>query len=292
MSRTWPQPLAARTLHAIGDTHIGAAILPQFDANRRAIVTADCARADVPQVTYRVQLGDATDNALSAEDTAVAAWLAGLGGTIVRTIGNHDTWNQRTPAQCATAWGLPAKDYAVDLGYALLVVLGFDDLEATYLTQMTWNSTTLNWLDGVLDAATKPVLIAAHAPLKNTVGMGMGTYQYNSTDPDFYANPDSGIRTVIAEHDVVKAWISGHTHSPVTAPYIVKAETIGTHTVAAINTSCLAYVGKDKADWTSPLCTAFVTTLDDRIQVRFRDHGAHQWVGCGSRRQRVATVTF
>lgn len=300
MPRKWPAPLRSdNTLHCIGDTHFGARApeIPQFDRRRQQIVERDLAKLAVP--AYRLQLGDLTDNAYATDDATGVAWMQSLGGTPLYTVGNHDMYGGRTAAAAAAAWGAPGKDYVQDLGYAKLIVLGPDELHPGNSTGVRYSTTALNFLDAALTAAgSTPCLIAAHAPLRNTVGFGAGTDQYRSTDQYFYAaddasySVDTGIRAVLAAHNNAKAWISGHTHSPVTSPRIVYGETIGSHTLVHVNTSCLAYTGKVKTDWFSRLVTFYLTVADNRITVRFRDHGAGQWVGGGPDANRNWAVTL
>ena len=287
---SWPIPYAARTIHLIGDTHFGGGI-SEFNPERQAIVTKDVVSSiSVPQVTHRIQLGDATNVATSTEDAQAAAWLATLGGTMWRVIGNHDIWNVRDKAACAAAWGLASADYTADLGYAKLIVVAPDSIEAG-LVGLTYNTTTLNYLDAQLTSATKPVIIGIHPPLRNTVGVG-GTGQYISDNDFFAANPNTGIRAVLAAHPSVPiAWTSGHTHSPINAPFLVKAETVGSRVVAAINASALAYCGTTR-EWTDQLCTLFLTVTDDAFVTRFRNHGAQQWVGGGPDGIRAWSVPF
>lgn len=290
MTRHWPLPPVDRTLHLIGDMHFGS---PEMTAAKKRIVAADLARPAVPQVEHRVQVGDLTDTATSAQDIEGLTWMQSLSGTPHYVIGNHDMWGVRTAAQAATAWGLPGKDYTVDLGYALLAVIGPDGINSVNLTGLTYAQATLDWLDAQLTSATKPVIVAAHPPLQNTVGLMGGAGYGSSESVDFSAQPNAGVRAVLAEHAGSRsvAWVSGHTHSPVDAPYLVKNEPVGTGAVLAVNALCLAYTGTTK-DAHDPLISVFLTVTDDAFEVRFRDHGAHQWVGGGPAGIRAWSVPF
>lgn len=297
MTRTWPLPTEDRTLQLVGDVHFGAAAGTEFSAARRATVAADLLRPTVPTVARRVQVGDLTNTATPAQDTEALAWFAELGGTTHYVVGNHDMWGVRSGSEAAAAWGLPAKDYAVDLGHCTLIVLGPDDIHPGNLTGCRYSDTSLNFLDEALSASSNPCVIAAHAPLYGTVGAGGPATEYRSTDQYFYAATDSsyltdaGIRSVLAAHDNVAAWVSGHTHSPMTANHVVKTEVAGGRTFAAVNAGCLAYTGTTR-EWLDPLVTLFLTVLDDRVEVRFRDHAAHQWITAGPDNRRVWDSPF
>lgn len=285
MTRTYPIPPAHKTLHMIGDLHWGHFTLTE---SRRSIVADDITtRSGLPDVPYRLQMGDLTDTAQPEQDAAAMSWMESLGGTPLYLVGNHDMYFGRTGAQAAAAWGAPGKDYTLDLGYALLVVIGPDALN-TGSTGVEYHSVTQTWLDTQLTAATGPVIIAAHAPLQNTEAKLSHAYEFS-------AQPNAEIRAVLADHSarLPLAWCSGHTHSPITTANLAKAETVGGGTMLALNTSSLSRLSTANA-WTDHLISFFLTVEDDRWDVRFRNHGAHQWVGGvgGSTERRVWTMPF
>lgn len=287
------KPPAAQTIHCMGDVHFGDIAGFRFYPERRRIVTDDLASSLVPQVEHHVQFGDLTDTGATSEDAAGLAWLDSLGGTKHLVMGNHDAQPgyTRTKAQCAAAWGLPSLDYVHDLGFATLIAIAPDAFNVGGFL-ISFNSTTLAWLSDQIAAATSPVIIAAHPPLYNTVGVGGSADQFMSNTTNYSAQPDTDIRSMLASHDTPIAWVSGHTHTALKEPGIVKAEPVGGgRTVAAVNCSALAYTGLT-SDWTDELNSLFLTVYDDRFEVRFRNHGARQWVGYGPDRIQIATVPF
>lgn len=288
MTRAWPVPTSPNTLLFVGDIHWGG-----INVARAARVSQDMAALNNPTVAAIVAIGDSTHNGTSEEDAATAAFLATFGDEDVYTAcGNHDIWgNARTPAQWAAAWGVPSKNYTVDLGFAMLIFVGPDQLTGDNTT-IILTQATLDWLDAQLAAAgSKRCIVVCHAPLYGTV-LGDST-SYTSMDGPFHVQaPTAGgqsaaIYAVLAAHTNAVAWISGHTHSPPTSPRLVCGVDLGEHTLAAINCSALYYVGKS-AELTDPLYSQWVTLLDDRIEVRYRNHAAAQWVSPNSRG--VATV--
>lgn len=299
--RTWPQPVTDRTIHLVGDTHFGSA---EFSTRKQEIVRDDLMRSTVPRVKHRLQLGDLTNTATELQDTNALAWFNSLDSDELRKIqnlyvvGNHDIWGVRTGDQAAQAWGLTSKDYVFDLGHANLIVLGPDAIHPGNLTGCLYDAKALTFLDTALtQAGNKQCIIAAHAPLKGTVGAGGPSTDYKSTDQYFYAATDTnyltdaGIRNVLNAHKNAIAWISGHTHSPLYSVDLVKSENVGSRKVVAINTSCLAYTGISK-DWNDRLATMYLTIKDDRIDVRFRDHAAHQWTVAGPNNKQVWSAIF
>lgn len=293
MQRRWPYPPEDRTLHCIGDLHTGATTQQRFD-----IVADDLARPSMPSLATHLQLGDFTNDGTTAQDQSAIAYMNAIGGDWYAVVGNHDVASSRTAQEAALAWGMPGKDYVVDLGYAVVIALGFDAINNN---GMIFRTTTMDWLNTQLLAHSgQPCLLAAHPPLHETVGVGDdNTVDYLSTDPFFFAVDESAytgtsyddgdIRAVIADNPNAKAWLSGHTHSPLSASRLVMSETIGGHTVAHVNTSAIYYTGRT-VQWTDRLATAYLTVNDDSIEVRYRDHGAHQWVGSSKERRQVWTI--
>lgn len=267
----------ANTLHLIGDLHAGA-----ISQSRRDSALADL--LTVPAPAAYVQVGDLTEGALEAQDAIARAWLDSLPAPWFAAVGNHDLLAVRSGDAAAAAWGR-TRNQSVDLGFAQLIILGPAAMPGGDNTTIVLEQATLDFLDDELMAnAAKPCLIVCHAPLYNTVGQN-GEFQ-SSLAPWFVvaqdiANATNGvrdqpIRDILAAHDNAKAWISGHTHNPITSPKLVMGVRCGTHTIAAINASALYYTGTtvESAD---PLNSLLMTLLDDRIEVRFRDHKAGLW---------------
>jgi 3',5'-cyclic AMP phosphodiesterase CpdA len=288
--RTWPIPDGTKTIHCVGDLHTGAGT-----QTRRDIMAADVATGQLPTPFCRVQVGDLANTGITSEDTTAKAFMSSLGGTYYAIVGNHDIWqNVRTSAQWAAAYGFASQNYVVDAGFATLVFVGPDTL-VNYppdTTTMILSQPTLDWLDNQLAIATKDCWVFCHAPLRNTVvgpTSGFGAV-WSSAEDSFYVQPDTSIRTILNAQPRAKAWISGHTHSPITAPGFVKAENVGTRSVAAINCSAIYYTGRTVETY-DPIISVYLTrTSTGSIEVRYRDHGAGVWTGPGGG-ARVTTVT-
>ena len=292
-------PPADRTLHAIGDVQ-GATV------SRMDIMMADLAR-DVLHDVPRVTLGDCTANGTSGDDSYFLTNFANrIPGGVYRVLGNHDVGNSipqnRTAAAAAAALGMPAKDYTVDLDFAVLIILSMDELHPFSSVGCVYHDSTLTWLDGQLQThSNKPCILAAHAPLMNTVRRGPGAegnadsanYGWFAMDEASLTGTwsDAAIRAVIADNANVVAWLSGHTHSVLDSKDIAKAETIGGRQILALNTSSILNPGV-LAKWTTGIASPFVTVYDDRLEVRWRNHGAHQWVGAGRDLNPLFTVNL
>jgi 3',5'-cyclic AMP phosphodiesterase CpdA len=279
--RSWPSPAPERTVHVIGDVHVGATPPVRLEA-----VLADLGTRYVPRPVHHLQVGDMTDHALPAEDIGARGWLARLPAPRTTIMGNHDILHdRRTPGQWAQAYGLPAPNYRTELPFVRILAVAADrDAEASAAGLLS--PATLAWLDTELAAAPGDCWIACHWPIRGTV-TGDTTRVFSSLEPFFHAKPDADIRALLARHPSATAWISGHTHSPLDAPGLVFRLQVGGRGVACINASALTYTGRSR-EWTDPLASLFLTHRSGAIEVRFRDHGAGVWTSASH--QRVATV--
>lgn len=319
--RAWPTTGAGRTLHMIGDVHWGG-----IYRSRLAAVHDDLwsgYEADDPPVC-RVQVGDGTHFAQQLQVEGFVAWMDSLppvalpagvvlpgpvGRQWIAITGNHDVVTGTYTAEqkpeeddrygydgrlgdWGAATGLP-RYYAVDLGWVRLLMCGWWSVDSG----SRFAAEQMAWLDAQLaDAGSQECWVVAHPPLHNTVlGRVEGRRRvYNSTVAGFWArgpSPDvnTAVKDLLAGHANARAWISGHTHSPATAPGIVTSLTLGGHSVAAINCSALPWDQRGENKQFTPLRTPYITRDDDGIKVRFRDHGQATWTGVapGQREGRV-----
>jgi hypothetical protein len=77
--------------------------------------------------------------------------------------------------------------------------------------------------------------VACHWPIYRTV-LGDPAKLYTSETRGFHAQPDEAIRSVLAKHKNAKAWLSGHTHSPLEAPGLVtRAKLPGGRSILTVN---------------------------------------------------------
>jgi 3',5'-cyclic AMP phosphodiesterase CpdA len=266
----------ARTVHGVGDLHAGA-IAP----DRLATVLDDV--LTLPTPALHLQIGDATEHGTAAEDEIALDWLARLPGPHRTILGNHDILhNRRTHGQWARAYGRRSKNWVVDLPFARIVAVGpdrnFPGERAGLLTPAT-----LAWLDRELERSPRDCWIASHWPLLGTV-LGDPKRLFTSTMSSFHAKPDGGLRVLLARHRNAKAWLSGHTHSPLSAPgFITRARLAGRRTILAVNLSALIGVGKTRKPG-DPLRSVYLTHRPDSMEVRFRDHRSGAWVAVGGKR--------
>lgn len=275
--RNWPIPPAEHTLHLVGDTQ-------QVSPARRAIVLNDLARTDqVPDVAHRLQVGDFTGNGLAPQFTETIGFMDAMGsGQWWATVGNHDLDGISTnPDVAAQAMGMPSANYSVDLGYIVLVSFyvraGTMNVGGTgpadeSAPDVAWLNTELNKYAG------RTVAVFAHPNLQGTTLFRDGAAGEMATEDD------NLIRPVIASHPCVKAWLCGHSHLPINYRGMVSTLSIGGRDVTAIDAGAMLYTGPS-VEWTDELWSPYLTVYDDEFEVRFRNHGSHQWVG-GSQENR------
>lgn len=259
----------SRTVHCVGDLHAGA-ITPV----RLTAVSRDLARLRTPAL--HLQIGDATEGGRAAEDEVALDFLGRMPGRWVTALGNHDVLrNERTVADWARAYGQRSQNFTVELGFVRLIVVGPDRTEPGKRAGRL-SPATLAFLDRELERADGDCWIACHWPLFHTV-MGDPTLHYTSAMDAFYAKPRARLRELLLEHRNAKLWISGHTHSPLSAPGLIRrARLAPKRSIVAINASALVGVGR-RRNPRAPLCSLFLTHRPGRIEVRCRDHRRGEW---------------
>jgi hypothetical protein len=93
----------------------------------------------------------------------------------------------------------------------------------------------------------------------------------------FHAKPDERIRELLRGHANAKLWLSGHTHSPLSAPGLIKRARVGPkRSIVTLNASALVGIGK-RRNPRAPLCSLYLTHRPGRIEIRARDHRAGEW---------------
>jgi 3',5'-cyclic AMP phosphodiesterase CpdA len=262
----------ARTVHGIGDLHAGA-----IRRTRAERVLDDVAVLQTPAL--HLQIGDITEDGTADQDREARSWLAGLPGPHRTILGNHDILrNRRTPAQWARAYGYRSKNYVVDLPFVRVIAVGPDRADEGRRSGEL-SEATLAWLEEQLADADGDCWVACHWPLYRTV-MGDPRRHFTSAMQSFHVKPDHEIRALLARQRNARAWLSGHTHSPLHVPGLVtRVRLARRRVVLSVNLSALVGVGKVR-DPRDPLCSAYLTHRPGTIQVRFRDHRARRWRPC------------
>ena len=237
-------------------------------------VMRDIERLGTPAL--HLQLGDMTEGGTDAQDTLALGFLDALPGPWATALGNHDILrNTRTARAWARAYGQSGPNFSVDLDFARVILIaparGRQGGDAGRLSRET-----LAFLDDQLAQGPDECWIACHWPLFRTV-MGDPRLHFTSAMEAFHAKPDSQIRAILARHPNARLWLSGHTHSPLSAPGLIKRVRLsGDRALVAINASALVGIGK-RRNPRAPLCSLYLTKRRDRIEVRCRDHRAGRW---------------
>jgi 3',5'-cyclic AMP phosphodiesterase CpdA len=267
----------SRTIHCIGDLHAGGVKRPRVSA------LLDDVKA-LPTPAFHLQIGDSTENGYAEEDVLAKRWLGRLPARHYTALGNHDLMgNKRTVKQWAAVHGYESQSYVIDFPTLRIIVVGPErDYPPARAGELS--ARTLKWLEARLhNAPEKTCWIACHWPLKNTVLNDEKGTLYDSTMLKFHAKPDDRIRALLAKYPNAKAWLSGHTHSPIDAPGLVtRAKLPGGKTIVSVNFSAIVGTGK-KRDASDPVRSLYLTHFPGRMEIRFRDHGQRKWKHVGGR---------
>jgi 3',5'-cyclic AMP phosphodiesterase CpdA len=264
-----PDPSWGRTVHCIGDLHAGAITDVRMNA-----VSHDVDRLSAPAL--HLQIGDATERGTAAQDELALRFLERLPGPWVTALGNHDILhNERRAADWARVYGQPSQNFTVDVGFVRVVVIGPNRSEPGRRAGRL-SAATLSFLERELAGAPTDCWIAYHWSLLRTV-MGDPRRHYTSAMAAFHAKPDERIRDLLTRHPNARLWLSGHTHSPLSAPGLIKRTRLGPkRSIVTINASALIGVGK-RRNPRAPLCSLYLTHRPGAIEIRARDHRAGRW---------------
>ncbi|GCE47863.1 calcineurin-like phosphoesterase family protein [Thermosporothrix hazakensis] len=152
---------------------------------------------------------------------------------------------------------------------------------------------TLAFLDHTLhEYAEKPALIFLHCPLRNTVRDRDPERHrdYNSLQNFFSPENSQAVRNILALHDNVRLFISGHTHTGWEAPGIVCTERLGKRHVGFVNLMSPWYTGTHGAtrfdgetliytpDEPHVIPSFQFQIYRDRAVIRVRDHFSKCWL--------------
>ena len=194
----------------------------------------------------------------------------------VTALGNHDILhNDRTVADWGRAYDQPSQNFTVELDFVRVIVVG-PDLNEPGRRAGRLSGATLSFLERELAGTEKDCWVVCHWPLLRTV-MGDPRLHFTSAMEAFHAKPDASIRKLLARHRNAKVWLSGHTHSPLSAPGLIKRTRLAPkRSIVAVNASALVGIGK-RRDPRAPLCSLYLTHRPGFLEVRCRDHRAGAW---------------
>ncbi|MCG7285342.1 metallophosphoesterase [Cellulomonas sp. ACRRI] len=261
------------------------------------------ARDDLNRMTRRLTVdawllaGDQTNDATPAQQAELDTWLAGLnrnGAPLAMVPGNHDLIasgagggvpDVQTPTQWAAnnaQHGVTGKHYVVDVPDSDLRILCVSPMDSPVGSpppnRLSVDDAVLDWCDARLSETTRRCIILHHAPLPDTVLAKPGV-PYTSVSSSTWRVFSLGSRTaadMCAGHPNLIAWVSGHLHSHYDAPDIVKRNVTpsGAYATVALGSPLVLPIGYA----TPGITSAMMTVYGDRVEVRYRDHGAGQWL--------------
>ena len=259
----------ARTIHGVGDLHAGAILRARVQR-----MLDDVHSLQTPAL--HPQIGDTTERGLPEEDEMAIRWLGRLSGPYETILRNHDVLhNKRSVAAWAKAYGHESQNFTIDLPFVRIVAVGPDrdrpGAEAGVLSEKT-----LGFLDEALEDARRDCWVACHWPLYKSV-LGDPRRYFTSTMQSFLRQ--AGLRDPggARRHRNAKAWLSGHTHSPITVPgFLTRTRLNRDRTIVSVNFSGLVGTGKVRQP-RDPIVSVYLTHLPGTIEVRFRSHRRMAW---------------
>ena len=265
-----------RTVHCLGDLHAGAISRARVDTATRDIQL-------LAPPALHLQVGDATEAGKEHEDKLARTFLDDLPAQWVTALGNHDILhNDRTVADWAHAYEQRSQNFTVELDFVRVIVIGPNRSEPGRRAGRL-STATLSFLERELADTEQDCWVVCHWPLLRTV-MGDPRLHFTSAMEAFHAKPDADIRALLARHRNAKLWLSGHTHSPLSAPGLIKRTRLAPRrSIVAINASALVGIGK-RRDPRAPLCSLYLTQQPGCLEVRCRDHRAGAWRNVRGRR--------
>ena len=266
-----------RTIHCIGDLHAGGVKRPRVQA------MLDDVKA-LPTPALHLQVGDSTENGLPEEDVLAKRWLGRLPARHYTLMGNHDVMhNKRTAKQWAAVHGYESQSYVIDFPTLRIVVVGPD---RDYAAGAVGHAVRAHAeVDGGADPQRAgqdhldrvPLAAEGHGARRRGTALHLGTCRASTPSPTTASGrcwPSTPTR---------RAWISGHTHSPIDAPgLLTRAKLPRGRKIVTVNCSAIVGVGK-KRDATDPIRSLYLTHFPGRMEVRFRDHGERKWKHVGGR---------
>ncbi len=155
--------------------------------------------------------------------------------------------------------------YSKMIGRYRLIFLSPDVTDGRHVTELS--QTQLDWLKAQLTKDSgSPTLLFFHAPLRGT----LLPHNDKVVKPGFGAQPIDKIQKILLDNLQIKAWISGHTHTPPTKP--------------SFNHPVNWFAGKILNIYTTDMDrqTIWSNSLylyKDRIVVKTFNHRTGQWLG-------------
>lgn len=278
-SRPWPIPPSDGLLiHHVSDTHFGYRSWSYGEGDH---MEDDLLDNLVPRADVQVHTGDVTDNGAATEDRYALRWLHRLARDAPQLVamGNHDIRARtvHTRAEWERLYRRSANTF-VDVQGVRLVTFAVDDYTGLS-TPWVVPAATWTWLDGVVSAASGPVILVNHYPPAE-----LGVTAEN------YLQPASVLDTFVGDHPAIRGMLCGHMHLGLADPLAAAFQAIGGRQVPVlcdISSMLSDITGRDTSAQIQST-SAYVTVREDRWEVRYRRHGTHAWGGPAD--QRVTTL--
>lgn len=274
----------------MSDTHFG---IGPMTAARKQVWADDLAyiRRTGLVVRGHIVMGDITNDAggaggwtgpspyIGVQDLeAIAFYNANMSEVPFYFVnGNHDMGNDvngtlRDPDVTAHAQGMPGRNFVVDMDVLRFIFVSPPGIQGNG-QPVPLSSGDIAWIAAQAAASTLPCAIVCHYALKDTV--------QDSGNIQNYLSPAVDIATMMASTPQIVAWISGHTHRSLDNNIYTTA-TYGSHKIACVDASGICYtIPEGSTFYFARICSLYLNVIENRLEFRYRDHGAGTWVPAG-----------
>lgn len=288
---SWPIPRAGAGLliNHISDTHVG--YRPWSYAESRHMID-DYADGQIPDVDLSLWTGDITDDGADVEDAYALFMINRISQAARRRLlcmGNHDIRDRKdhTRAAWERVYGQAANTY-VDVKGVRFVTFAPDSFTGNEVPWVVPDA-TWQWVDHVVSTAPGRVVLAEHYPPRE-----LGVSSNN------YLQPSAVLDTLVGDHPSIMGMMTGHMHINMGDSRMASFLEIGGRKIPVIcDVSSMLSINDQARDVSGqyPSWSAFVIIEEGFWDVRYRNHGAHQWDGpSGARSTRMdlstGTITY
>jgi len=280
----------ARTFSVVGDLHTGFTLR---EGNEERLDTAFADLATLKHLHgHRIYVGDLVETpgdgysgtTPGEHDTEILARINALDpdrDTWDAVAGNHDLQQGRSADNWAAIYGYDDQNWVRDLGFCRIVAVAADDLASNPGKPQTLSSATLDWLDERLAEDHRDTIVLSHGTIRGTTTTTLYTGDfgggYNGEAENMLTYPIDEVYEILDRHPHARLWLCGHAHTSPEAVGSITRQWTGSRYIAYVNASAINTVNHNVDSEDDPIRSLFLTLLDDRIDVRIRNHGTQAW---------------
>lgn len=282
MTRNYPDLTEGSTFHFLTDLHLGDT---SFSPEWMTRIKDDLKHLRSSHVAH-ILGGDQVDNNREDQYTDYRTLRTEIqtndGLPWLEVAGNHDMGAPeghvgdvvQSKEQWASLMGIPDANRILDAGGMRFITLTPDYWH--WMDPCVLSQATLDFLsDALTTAGRMPCWIVTHGP-PNTQYTGYTNYSI--------PGPSSELEQIVAGHDNVAGWLSGHRHATPGQTESARVMSMGGRQIFAINGPSAGGIDNntsrpstDASPWESVSYSLLITYLGNRCVIRYRDHRSYGW---------------